>query len=54
MAHIPATYQKKLLSLPTDFTLAIRQMPTISPKDGLPMHVHARADVPAAPVSAAA
>jgi cytochrome P450 len=42
------------LSLPHDFTLAIRQMPTISPKDGLPMHVHARASAPAASVSAAA
>jgi cytochrome P450 len=27
------------LSLPTDFTLTIRQMPTISPKQGLPMIV---------------
>jgi cytochrome P450 len=30
------------LSLPDDFELTIRQMPTISPKDGLPMSVHAR------------
>ncbi|HEY2142176.1 MAG TPA: cytochrome P450 [Solirubrobacteraceae bacterium] len=30
------------LSLPEDFHLTIRQMPTISPKDGLPMAVHAR------------
>ncbi len=29
------------LSLAADFTLAIRQMPTISPKDGLPMRVAA-------------
>jgi cytochrome P450 len=30
------------LSLPEDFHLEIRQMPTISPKDGLPMIVHPR------------
>jgi cytochrome P450 len=30
------------LSLPPDFKLAIRQMPTISPKNGLPMIVHPR------------
>jgi cytochrome P450 len=30
------------LSLPAGFELQIRQMPTISPKDGLPMRVHAR------------
>jgi cytochrome P450 len=39
------------LSLPADFELAIRQMPTISPKHGLPMVVHARArarELPAA------
>jgi cytochrome P450 len=30
-------------SLPADFELQIRQMPTISPKDGLPVHVHAHA-----------
>jgi cytochrome P450 len=29
-------------SLPDDFTLEIRQMPTISPKHGLPVRVHAR------------
>jgi cytochrome P450 len=34
------------LSLPPDFTLRIRQMPTISPKDGLPVVVRPR--VPAA------
>jgi cytochrome P450 len=31
------------LSLPDDFRLKIRQMPTISPKEGLPMIVHPRA-----------
>ncbi|HEX8714164.1 MAG TPA: cytochrome P450 [Solirubrobacteraceae bacterium] len=31
------------LSLPDGFELAIRQMPTISPRDGLPMRVGARA-----------
>ncbi len=30
------------LTLPEDFTLSIRQMPTISPKDGLPVLVHSR------------
>ena len=30
------------LSLPEDFHLKIRQMPTISPKHGLPMIVHPR------------
>jgi len=30
------------LSLPEDFRLAIRQMPTISPREGLPMVVHPR------------
>ena len=34
------------LSLPPDFTLRIRQMPTISPKDGLPVVVRPR--IPAA------
>jgi cytochrome P450 len=33
------------LSLPEDFQLTIRQMPTISPRDGLPMIVHARTAV---------
>ena len=42
------------LSLPQDFRLSIRQMPTISPKDGLPVLVAPRAAVPAAPVPAAA
>jgi hypothetical protein len=27
------------LALPADFRLTIRQMPTISPKQGLPVHV---------------
>jgi hypothetical protein len=31
------------LSLPEDFELTIRQMPTISPKAGLPMIVQPRA-----------
>ena len=39
--------QRFTLSLPDDFQLAIRQMPTISPKDGLPMRVHARASAKA-------
>ena len=46
--------QRFTLSLPDDFQLAIRQMPTISPKDGLPVRVHARpaVSVPAAPAAA--
>ena len=39
------------LSLPEEFELRIRQMPTISPKDGLPMIVQsrrARSELPAA------
>jgi cytochrome P450 len=46
--------QRFTLSLPGDFQLQIRQMPTISPKHGLPMHVHARAAAAAATVPAAA
>jgi cytochrome P450 len=44
------------LSLPEDFQLEIRQMPTISPKHGLPMVVHPRVAAPmrARDVSAAA
>jgi cytochrome P450 len=42
------------LSLPDDFELEIRQMPTISPKNGLPMHVHARSASAAPVVTAAA
>jgi cytochrome P450 len=34
------------LSLPSDFRLTIRQMPTISPSAGLPMKVSARSDLP--------
>jgi cytochrome P450 len=39
------------LSPPDDFTLTIRQMPTISPREGLPMHVSPRAATPSAPLS---
>jgi cytochrome P450 len=46
--------QRFTLSLPDDFQLAIRQMPTISPKDGLPMRVQARTGATSASVSAAA
>jgi cytochrome P450 len=46
--------QRFTLSLPDDFQLTIRQMPTISPKDGLPMRVHARAGAHAARVATAA
>jgi cytochrome P450 len=42
------------LSLPSDFKLAIRQMPTISPRNGLPMLVHTRASAPAADLTVAA
>ncbi|HTB69967.1 MAG TPA: cytochrome P450 [Solirubrobacteraceae bacterium] len=42
------------LSLPDDFELEIRQMPTISPKDGLPVRVSARASSAAERTSAAA
>jgi cytochrome P450 len=42
------------LSLPEDFKLTIRQMPTISPKHGLPMLVHARAAAPTQSVPATA
>ncbi|HEX3390967.1 MAG TPA: cytochrome P450 [Solirubrobacteraceae bacterium] len=45
--------QRYSLELPSDFALSYRQMPTISPREGLPMTVHARAaaaarDVPRA------
>ena len=40
------------LSLPPGFELAIRQMPTISPKHGLPMRVHARTAAAVADLSA--
>jgi cytochrome P450 len=42
------------LSLPADFHLAIRQMPTISPKHGLPMIVRPRASTTVSDLSAAA
>jgi cytochrome P450 len=42
------------LSLPEDFQLRIRQMPTISPKDGLPVLIHPRAASTARGLSAAA
>jgi cytochrome P450 len=42
------------LSLPDDFQLSIRQMPTISPKHGLPTVVHRREPAPVADLSAAA
>jgi retinoid hydroxylase len=42
------------LSLPESFELAIRQMPTISPKHGLPMLVAARARAPRTDLSVAA
>jgi cytochrome P450 len=42
------------LSLPESFTLSIRQMPTISPREGLPMHVGPRTveATPALPAAA--
>jgi cytochrome P450 len=42
------------LSLPEDFRLQIRQMPTISPKQGLPVVVHPRAPARRSDLSAAA
>lgn len=39
------------LSLPPGFHLTIRQMPTISPREGLPMIVSPRAATPSAPLS---
>ena len=42
------------LSLPDDFALTIRQMPTISPKEGLPMRVAARQGTRAPDLHAAA
>jgi cytochrome P450 len=42
------------LSLPEDFQLGIRQMPTISPKQGLPTVVHPRTPTPVSALSAAA
>jgi cytochrome P450 len=40
------------LSLPRDFRLSIRQMPTISPKDGVPMIVGRRASAEQQPLAA--
>jgi len=42
------------LALPEDFKLSIRQMPTISPKQGLPMFVHPRTAATAVRLSAVA
>jgi cytochrome P450 len=42
------------LSVPQDFRLTIRQMPTISPKEGLPVVVHPRSTAPVASLRAAA
>jgi cytochrome P450 len=42
------------LSLPADFVLRVRQMPTISPRDGLPMSIRERPSSTAAALSAAA
>jgi cytochrome P450 len=41
------------LTLPEDFELAIRQMPTIGPKHGVPVRVHARATAGASDLAAA-
>jgi retinoid hydroxylase len=45
--------QRCSLRLPEDFKLSIRQMPTISPRRGMPMMVGPRPSVPAAPVASA-
>ncbi len=42
------------LSVPPDFRLEIRQMPTISPRDGLPVIVHPRIATPASGLTAVA
>jgi cytochrome P450 len=42
------------LSLPADFVLRVRQMPTISPRDGLPTSIRERPSSTAAALSAAA
>jgi cytochrome P450 len=44
----------RAFTLPDDFELTIRQMPTISPKHGLPMRIAARAGEGEAPLQAAA
>ncbi len=46
--------QRFSFSLPADFELSVRQMPTISPKEGLPVRVHTRAGAAASPLPAAA
>ena len=40
------------LQLPHDFSLSIRQMPTISPKQGLPMRVQERTSAGRGPTEA--
>ena len=45
---------ERSLSLPAGFELAIRQMPTISPKDGLPVHVASAPRSAGEPLRAAA
>jgi cytochrome P450 len=42
------------LSVPDDFRLKIRQMPTISPKDGLPVVLHPRTATPTSRLAAVA
>ena len=42
------------LALPEDFVLRVRQMPTISPREGLPMLVRERARSAPADLSVAA
>jgi cytochrome P450 len=42
------------LSLQPGFRLSIRQMPTISPREGLPVTLHARAPVAAGPAGGTA
>jgi len=44
----------RTLALPDDFRLTIRQMPTISPKQGLPMRIGAAAGSEAKSLAAAA
>jgi cytochrome P450 len=43
--------QRFSLELPEDFRLTIRQMPTISPRRGMPMRVCERLSAPAAPLA---
>jgi cytochrome P450 len=45
--------QRCSLQLPADFKLSVRQMPTISPRRGMPMTVGPRLSVTAAPVASA-